>query len=75
VIDRQVAQKRAERATIEASIEELEAIIPPLQERVEIRRHLFNKELGSKLLYLTELQGAGADAAASMSRHPDRRPA
>jgi len=55
-IDRQVAQKRAERATIKASIEKLEAIIPPLQERVEIRRHLFNKELGSKLLYLTELQ-------------------
>jgi len=55
-IDRQVAQKRAERATIEASIEKLEAIIPPLQERVEIRRHLFDKELGSKLVYLTELQ-------------------
>jgi hemolysin D len=55
-IDRQVAQKQAERATITASIEKLEAIIPPLQERVEIRRYLFNKELGSKLLYLTELQ-------------------
>jgi len=55
-IDRQVAQKRAERATIKASIEKLEAIIPPLQERVEIRRHLFDKELGSKLVYLTELQ-------------------
>src|SRR6516162_1477709 len=45
-IDRQVAQKRAERATIEASIEKLEAIIPPLQERVEIRRHLLKQEIG-----------------------------
>ena len=55
-IDRQVAQKEAERATIKASIEKLKAIIPPLEERVEIRKNLFNKELGSKLLYLSELQ-------------------
>jgi hemolysin D len=55
-IDRQVAQKEAERATIKASIDKLKAIIPPLEERVEIRKHLFNKELGSKLLYLSELQ-------------------
>jgi hemolysin D len=55
-LDQQVAQKEAERATIQASIEKLKAIILPLQERVEIRRHLFNKELGSKLLYLSELQ-------------------
>ena len=41
-----MAQKRAERATIEASIEKLEAIIPPLQERVEIRRHLLKQEIG-----------------------------
>jgi hemolysin D len=51
-----VAQKEAERATIKASIEKLKAVIPPLQERVEIRKYLFNKELGSKLVYLTELQ-------------------
>jgi hemolysin D len=55
-IERQVAQKEAERATIKASIGKLEAIIPPLKERVAIREHLFNRELGSKLLYLTELQ-------------------
>ena len=55
-IDRQVAQKEAERATIKASIGKLEATITPLQERVAIREQLFNKELGSKLLYLTELQ-------------------
>ena len=51
-----MAQKEAERATIKASIEKLEATITPLKERVAIREHLFNKELGSKLLYLTELQ-------------------
>jgi hemolysin D len=55
-IDRQVEQKETERATVKASIEKLKAIIPPLQERVEIRKYLFNKELGSKLVYLTELQ-------------------
>jgi membrane fusion protein, hemolysin D len=55
-IDRQIEQKETERATIKASIEKLKAIIPPLQERVEIRKYLFNKELGSKLVYLTELQ-------------------
>jgi hemolysin D len=55
-IDGQVAQKEAERATIKASIGKLKAIIAPLEERVEIRKHLTNKELGSKLVYLTELQ-------------------
>jgi hemolysin D len=55
-IERQVAQKEAERATIKATIDKLEATITPLKERVAIREHLFNKELGSKLLYLTELQ-------------------
>ncbi|MFY9990342.1 MAG: biotin/lipoyl-binding protein, partial [Rhodoplanes sp.] len=55
-MDRQVAQKEAERATIKASIGKLEATITPLQERVAIREQLFNKELGSKLIYLTELQ-------------------
>ncbi len=55
-IDGQMAQKKAERATIRASIDKLKAIIPPLEERVEIRKHMFNKELGSKLVYLTELQ-------------------
>jgi hemolysin D len=73
-IDRQVAQKQAERATIKASIEKLEAIIPPLQERVEIRRYLFNKELGSKLIYLTELQdlvGQKREIAVQESRYSE----
>jgi hemolysin D len=55
-IDRQVAQKEAERATVDATIKKLDATIPLLQERVDVRKQLYQKELGSKLLYLTELQ-------------------
>jgi membrane fusion protein, hemolysin D len=55
-IDRQIAQKQAERATTQASIDKLKATIPPLEERVGIRKQLFNEKLGSKLLYLSELQ-------------------
>jgi hemolysin D len=55
-IDGQVAQKEAERTTFKASIEKLRATLAPLQQRVEIRQHLFQKELGSKLTYLSELQ-------------------
>lgn len=55
-IDRQVAQKEAERTTFKASIEKLRATLAPLQQRVEIRQQLFQKELGSKLTYLSELQ-------------------
>jgi hemolysin D len=55
-IDGQLAQKAAERSTIQASVDKLKATTTPLQQRVEIREQLFQKELGSKLTYLTELQ-------------------
>ena len=55
-IDQQVKQKEAERATFEASVEKIKATLAPLQQRVEIRQQLFQKELGSKLTYLTEYQ-------------------
>jgi hemolysin D len=55
-IDRQIAQKEAERASVLATIAKLEATIPVLQERVDLRKYLFGKELGSKLTYLTEYQ-------------------
>ena len=55
-IERQQAQKDAERATITATIAKLEATIPLLQQRVEVRKTLYDKALGSKLIYLTELQ-------------------
>jgi hemolysin D len=55
-IDGQLQQKIAERGTIQASVDKLKATTTPLQQRVEIREQLFQKELGSKLTYLTELQ-------------------
>jgi hemolysin D len=55
-IDREVAHKEAERATVDATKKKLDATIPLLQERVDVRKQLYEKELGSRLLYLTELQ-------------------
>jgi hemolysin D len=55
-VDSQIAQKEAERATIKATIGKLEATLAPLQQKVDIREQLVQKELGSKLTYLTEYQ-------------------
>jgi hemolysin D len=55
-LERQKAQKEAEHASVEAAVDKLSAIIPPLQERVDVRKYLFTRELGSKLLYLQEYQ-------------------
>lgn len=55
-IDRQLAQKQAEGETISATMGKLEAIIPPLQERTNMRKNLFDRDLGSKIAYLNELQ-------------------
>jgi hemolysin D len=55
-LDRQIAQKEAERDTIAVAIGKLEATIPILAERVEVRKLLYDKALGSKLTYLTEYQ-------------------
>jgi hemolysin D len=54
-LDRQRAQKEAERATIAAAIAKLDATIPILQERVNIRKGLSDKELVSKITYLETL--------------------
>ena len=54
-LDRQRAQKEAERATIVATIAKLDATIPILQERVNIRKGLADKELVSKIIYLETL--------------------
>lgn len=73
-IDNQLAQKVAERSTIQASIDKLKATITPLQQRVEIREQLFQKELGSKLTYLTELQdlvGQRQDIVVQQSRNTE----
>lgn len=55
-LDRQRAQKQAERETILAQIDKLEADEPIIAQRVEIRRYLADKQLGSKLNYLETLQ-------------------
>jgi len=54
-LERQRAQKEAERATIAATIAKLDATIPILQERVNIRKGLADKELVSKIIYLETL--------------------
>ena len=46
---RQQAQKEAEQGTIAATIHKLETTIPVIQQRVDIRKTLMDKELGSKL--------------------------
>jgi hemolysin D len=53
---RQQAQKEAERATTAATIHKLETMIPVIQPRVDIRKTLMDKELGSKLTYFETLQ-------------------
>jgi hemolysin D len=53
---RQQAQKEAELATTRATIHKLETLIPVIQPRVDIRRTLMEKELGSKLTYYETLQ-------------------
>ena len=55
-LGRQEAQKEAEHATTAATIHKLETVIPAIQPRVEIRRVLMEKELGSKLNYFETLQ-------------------
>ena len=71
-IDRQSAQKEAERATIKATTEKLNATIPLLQQRVDVRKYLADKELGSKIQYLTDLQdlvGQQQDLLVQQSRY------
>ena len=55
-LDRQTSQKDAERRTVVANIAKLQATIPLLQERVDTRKYLSDKGLGSKMTYLTEDQ-------------------
>jgi len=55
-IDGQLAQKAAERDTISAMIAKIEATIPPLQERANIRRYLYERQIGTQLAYLSEFQ-------------------
>ena len=47
----QQAQKEAERETIAATIDKLQTLIPVIEQRVDIRKKLMEKEFGSKLTY------------------------
>ena len=49
-------RRRPSRHTIAATIRKLESTIPIIQQRVDIRKALMDKELGSKLTYLEILQ-------------------
>jgi hemolysin D len=55
-LGRQQAQKEAERATAGATIHKLEAMIPVVQQRVDIRKTLMERELSSKITYFEILQ-------------------
>jgi hemolysin D len=70
-IERQQGQKEAERATTSASVAKLQATIPVLQERVDIRKNLLEKALVSKITYLSEFQdlvGLQQDLVVQQSR-------
>jgi hemolysin D len=54
-LDRQRAQKEAERATTAATVAKLDATLPILQQRLDIRKGLADKELVSKIIYLETL--------------------
>jgi hemolysin D len=56
VLDRQREQKTAERETIGATIGKLEASLPVFQERLDIRKLLYDHKTGSKANYLELLQ-------------------
>lgn len=51
-LDRQKVQKEAELTTVSAAVSKLEAVLPVLHERVEIRKILFDHTVGSKANYL-----------------------
>lgn len=55
-LDSQQTQKQAELATILATVNKIEAVLPVLQERVDIRQLLYSRETGSKVNYLEILQ-------------------
>lgn len=55
-LDGQRAQKAAERNTVAATIDKLEATLPVLKQRLDIKQTLFEHETGSKANYLEMLQ-------------------
>jgi hemolysin D len=56
VLDRQLEQKQAERDTIQATVGKLSAIVPIVQQRVDIRKVSSDQEYTSKFQYLEMVQ-------------------
>jgi hemolysin D len=56
VLDRQLEQKQAERDTIQATVGKLSAIVPIVQQRVDIRKVSSDQEYTSKFQYLEVVQ-------------------
>jgi multidrug efflux pump subunit AcrA (membrane-fusion protein) len=68
----ELSQKQAERDAIAATISKFEATIPVLEQKVEVRKYLSDKGLGSKLVYLTDYQeliGQQQDLIVQKSRY------
>jgi hemolysin D len=55
-LDRQQAQKQAERATSAATVAKIDALLPILQQQLDVRKTLYEHETGSKLAYLQALR-------------------
>ena len=55
-LEDQKRQKESERASVAATIEKIEAVLPVVQERTDIRKVLFDHQTGSKVNYLEALQ-------------------
>ena len=55
-LDRQKAQSAANRAAVAANVEKLNAVLPLLRQRFEMRAYLYDKQYGSKLNYLDAQQ-------------------
>jgi hemolysin D len=55
-LDRQAAQNEANRAAVVAAIEKLTATLPLVRQRVEMRKLLSDRQLGSRLAYLDAAQ-------------------
>jgi hemolysin D len=55
-LDRQQAQKEVERATGAATVAKIEALLPILQQTLDVRQTLYEHETGSKLAYLQALR-------------------
>lgn len=55
--DREIAAKRSDRASLAAELAKIDATLPMVREREQIRRESFERAVGSKLEHLNAVQG------------------